>query len=304
MLTARRDPLLHPGASEVAHGAHHPAHVHSPGFNRFMTVLQVVGSIVGIPLGLASGYSIYHANFSVEARCQGLRANIVSMLDKSADASTLRVLVRRDVASFETSCGTVDPDAVAAFKTLLAHNRHTVARRPEPAKHAVPAPVAPVKEAAKPAPAKAPAVEARRVERDTARADANWVASVRAALIHAPAEEKAEAAEAPAALPVQPRPLARATVRADGPAPIIHAPAQSLATPAPAPRPVAPALPPATSVVAPPKAAADHPVPPASIPEAVQTIPAAAAAPAEKPAPNGIRGALAEIPLLGRMIGK
>ena len=108
--------MLHPGAPDTSHAAH-PGHAaHGPGFTRFMTVVQVAGSLLAIPLGLASGYSIYHSSFSAEARCQGLRANIISMLDKSADASTLRMLMRRDVADFETACGTVDPDAVEGFQ--------------------------------------------------------------------------------------------------------------------------------------------------------------------------------------------
>ncbi len=115
MLVARRDPPLYSGAHEVPHiSGHHAAH--APHATRFMTALQMIGSVLAIPVGLASGYSIYHANFSPEARCQSLRANIISMLDKSADASTLRMLVRRDVVEFEGSCGAVDPDAVAAFQ--------------------------------------------------------------------------------------------------------------------------------------------------------------------------------------------
>ena len=97
MLVASRDPPLYSGAHEVSHiSGHHAAH--APHATRFMTALQLIGSVLAIPVGLASGYSIYHANFSPEARCQSLRANIISMLDKSADASTLRMLVRRDVA--------------------------------------------------------------------------------------------------------------------------------------------------------------------------------------------------------------
>ena len=60
-------------------------------------MLQVVGSLLAIPVGLASAYSIYRANFSADTTCQTLRANIVSMLDKSVDAGTRRMLVRRDV---------------------------------------------------------------------------------------------------------------------------------------------------------------------------------------------------------------
>ena len=126
MLSARRDPVLDHGAhdallahSRAAGHAGAPAALRPTGFARFIAGVQILGTVLGIPLGLASGYSIYRANFSPEATCGTLRANIVSMLDKNADASTLRLLVRRDVATFERSCGAVDPDAVAAFKTLL-----------------------------------------------------------------------------------------------------------------------------------------------------------------------------------------
>ena len=113
MLVARRDPPLHAGEFDGPR-------LHGHGHSRFMTAVQVIGTLVGIPVGLASAYSIYHSNFTVEARCETLRGSIISMLDKSADASTLRMLVRRDVVTFETNCGVVDPDAVKAFKALLA----------------------------------------------------------------------------------------------------------------------------------------------------------------------------------------
>jgi hypothetical protein len=93
--------------------------------------LQLIGSLIGIPLALASGYSVYRANFSAEASCQSLRANIVTMLDKNADASTLRSLVHRDIVNFERDCGAVDPDAVAAFKNLLTAERTPPTRRVE-----------------------------------------------------------------------------------------------------------------------------------------------------------------------------
>ena len=293
--------MLHPGVHDPAHAGHS---VHGPGFNRFMTVLQVAGSLLAIPLGLASGYSIYHANFSVEARCQGLRANIISMLDKSADASTLRMLVRRDVADFETTCGAVDPDAVAAFKTLLASGKHA-APAVASAKQAVHEPARPVREAAKPAPAKPAVAEAKRARRDTGTSDANWVASVREALIHAPAArpERAEGEELPAADPAPVRPVAppAAALRET------RAPALSLAPPTVAPaapvvRQAAPALPPAASVTAAPAPAPDHPVPPASIPDPAPM--ATASVPPAKPAHSGIRGIIADIPLLGRVVGQ
>jgi hypothetical protein len=305
MLVARRDPPFESGA----HGASSPAGprgaTHAP---RFMTALQVIGSLLAIPVGLASAYSIYYSNFSAAAQCQGLRANIVSMLDKSVDASTLRMLVRRDVMAFEHSCGVVDPDAVAAFRKLLAAGESAT-----PQAQPAPEPVPRQSTAAKPAPEKLPsavidAKPARReadvkpVRRDTeikptrrdtdakpavreqAASDAQWLAAVRGALVHAPATPVAtkEKVAAPA------RPLG-------------ELPAQT-AAPAVAP---APALAPATSVNAAPTPAADgdHPVPPASIPDAVASE-ATATLPAAKPERSRIKALIADIPLLGRMVDR
>src|ERR1039458_753314 len=133
MLVARRDPF-HPGAHDAAtsQGADVSGRG-APRLARTVSMLQVVGSLLAIPVGLASGYSIYRANFSVDTTCQGLRANIVSMIDKSVDAGTRRMLVRRDIETFEHTCGAIDPDATAAFKALLAADKAAapVARRPD-----------------------------------------------------------------------------------------------------------------------------------------------------------------------------
>ena len=96
--------------------------------SRFTGSVQFLGSFVGIPLALLGGYATYSSNFSVEAKCQSLRTSIVSMLDKKADPSTLRLLMQRDVAAFQRDCGEVDPDAVAAFKNLLIAERPPAAR--------------------------------------------------------------------------------------------------------------------------------------------------------------------------------
>src|SRR6202142_129511 len=99
MLTATRDPF-HPGAP----AASLPGRDTSLRLTHTFTVLQVVGSLLAIPVGLASAYSLYRANFSVEATCQRLRGNIVTVLDKGVNATTRRMLVRRDVEAFERSC--------------------------------------------------------------------------------------------------------------------------------------------------------------------------------------------------------
>lgn len=128
MLVATRDHEPHTG------GARHfgPPPLPRTLVSRLTSGAQLVGSLVGIPLALAGGYSTYHANFSPEAKCQTLRASIVSVLDKKTDASTLRLLVQRDVVTFERDCGQVDADAAAAFKTLLASEKPVVAHRVVP----------------------------------------------------------------------------------------------------------------------------------------------------------------------------
>ena len=122
MLVATRD--HDPHAHAVHFGAATPPRSLA---SRFTSGVQLVGSLVGIPLALIGGYSTYHASFSPEGKCQALRANIVSMLDKKADATTLRLLVQRDVVTFERECGEVDADAAAAFRTLLASTKPAAA---------------------------------------------------------------------------------------------------------------------------------------------------------------------------------
>ena len=251
MLAARRDPIPDHGTPDIPLSPHPGPAPHrpaaTPAFARFIAGVQIVGTVLGIPLGLASGYSIYRANFSPEATCGTLRANIISMLDKNADASTLRLLVRRDVASFERSCAAVDPDAVAAFKTLLDKPTAVAKVAPKETKPARAA-QAPRPDAAKRVVAKAAPVAA---EANPVRAnpDADWLAAVRQALVeHAPVV-RAQAAEAPASLvpPAADRPMGALL------------PVQAHA---------APALPPATNVADAPALRADdnHPIPPASIP--------------------------------------
>src|SRR5690242_17516829 len=98
MLVARREPPFHTDP-------HNPGPV-SPNvypaakaskLARFVTAIQLFGSLLAVPIGIASAYSFYLANFSPETTCQNLRSGIVAMLDKSVDAATRRILVRRDV---------------------------------------------------------------------------------------------------------------------------------------------------------------------------------------------------------------
>ena len=121
MLVARRDPPFHGAARDTA-PVNFEANPGSkpPRVVRFVTVIQMVGSLLAVPVGIGSAYTFYRANFSPETTCQSLRSGIIAMLDKGVDASTRRILVRRDVESFEKTCAAVDPEATAAFKALLA----------------------------------------------------------------------------------------------------------------------------------------------------------------------------------------
>ena len=185
------------------------------GLTRMVSTAQIVGSLLAVPLGLASGYSMYKANFAVDTTCQNLRVSIVAMLDKNVDAATRRMLVRRDITTFEQTCGDFDPDAHAAFKTLLAAPPAATAAAPK-LRSALPAtevarkaePKAEVKVEAKAEPKaeakagpkaeskseprqiaeKAPAVAPQpasieSIEREAALSDTRWLAAVREALV-------------------------------------------------------------------------------------------------------------------------
>jgi len=116
MLVATRDPMHSPGTHDDAPRPR-PTASHA---TRFVAAMQIFGSVMAIPVGLGTAYSLYRTNFSVDTTCQALRANIISMIDKKIDATARRMLVRHDVETFENTCGAVDPDAASAFKTLLA----------------------------------------------------------------------------------------------------------------------------------------------------------------------------------------
>jgi hypothetical protein len=281
MLVASRDPF-HPGAHEVSSS---PSRAAAPRFMHAMSVLQIVGTLLAIPVGLGSAYTMYRANFSIETNCQNLRANIVAMLDKSVDASTRHMLARRDVEAFENACRTVDPDATAAFKALLAADKPAtpvaIARpaeaRAEPMTRKTEAHPAVI---AKQTPAVPPAVkaEAPAVQRDAA-SDAVWIAAVRLALVNhtvepKPAMEQIKAAAVAPAPPVEPAKPATVTLMPPAASPIAQeirptAETQASAMTLAAPPPASPAMP--LAIVPVPQADDGHPVPPASIPEATST---------------------------------
>jgi hypothetical protein len=317
MLVATRDPMHSPGTHD---GAPRPRPTASHA-TRFVAAMQIAGSVMAIPVGLGTAYSLYRTNFSVDTTCQALRANIISMIDKKIDATARRMLVRHDVETFEKTCGGVDPDAEAAFKTLLAAQppaRPVAAPvKAEAAKRAVEAPKADPKAEAKEAykpdlraavPAE-PVKERREVVREPAKespkeiarepvkepvkeiakatevpaqqADARWLDAVRGALVAH--EAKAATAEAVADV---------AVTRGAPPHPLALPPPPVAAVPVAS----APALPPPTQVAEPVRAEAsaapadpDRPVPPGSIPE--QSV--------SKPA-----GWVSHVPFVGQMLAK
>ena len=280
MLVARRDPFHHGpqdgSFSERGGAAASHAGGAAPRLTRAMGVVQIVGTLLAIPVGIGSAYSMYRANFSVDSTCQSLRGNIIVMLDKSVDASTRHMLVRRDVEAFERTCGVVDPDATAAFKALLATDKAAAPVSAATLRHAEPRPESVVRKveprpdvAAKDLAAKEPAAntsavttDTEPVHRDASASDAVWLAAVRRALVThvadpVPSGDATKTTAATQALtPV--RPILRE----------IHAVSDAAIQPATLVAP-APALPPATSVAPArgPQSDADHPVPPAPIPE-------------------------------------
>jgi hypothetical protein len=264
--------------------------------------LQICGTLLAVPVGLGSAYSVYRANFSVETACQNLRVNIVAMLDRGVDAKARHMLVRRDVEAFEKACGDVDPDATAAFKTLLAADMKPPAvaapvvavtppkadAKPEAvARKAEPRADTTAKQPAKINPAAAAVVAAAR--RDDPVSDAIWVDAVRQALTkQAPINHTAEPARAPEPVKAQsamqtppavsPKPQDVKPQEIPAPAmarvaPVAVPDAPALAPPMSLSPPIqvsAPALPPATPVASAPAPQADdgHPVPPGAIPDA------------------------------------
>jgi hypothetical protein len=303
MLVAERDPF-HPGANDVPI----PRGAGAPKLARALTALQIVGTLLAVPVGLGSAYSMYRANFSAEATCQSLRANIVAMLDRSVDANARHMLVRRDVETFERSCGAVDPDATAAFKTLLAADRSSPPPEAKPETAIRKIDMHPAVAVQQPA-VSPPVAEVKPAQRDLAASDAAWLGAVRQALVKealvtseansAPASAAAianpPAAAVQTAPPVAPVSLEKhALGELRGPVPATNPP-MSLAAPDPV---AAPALPPATPVASAPapQAGADHPVPPSAIPISV---------PQDKADEQGhsrVRRWIAKIPLVNTVV--
>jgi len=316
MLVARREPF-HSGAQDNPHSNFDvgPRPAHAPRLVRTMSALQMFGTLLAIPLGIGSAYTMYRANFSPETTCQSLRASIVSMLDKNVDAHTRHMLARHDVEAFEKTCAGVDPDATAAFKALLSADTGAQTVRAEVKAAAIkpleekprdivrkvePAPVLrkSIASESKPEPkieaksetkadikaeAKTEAkLEPKAEAREASVSDTAWLSAVRGALAVREQEAKPAAAEpaAPAAT-VAPQPLA--------------------VTPAAPPAAsVAPPLPPAANVASAPAPMQerDHPVPPATIPQQ----PVANDVIAQRAARPQHGSWIGQIPLVGKML--
>jgi len=304
MPVARRDPPFHGDARDNA-----PVNIEAnpgsrpPRVVRFVTVIQMIASLLAVPVGIGSTYTFYRANFSPETTCQSLRNGIIAMLDKGVDASTRRILVRRDVESFEKTCAAVDPEATAAFKALLAAEKSpSVAAAPatkaqpndaapkEQVHKAEPRPQATPKQAA----TNAQAPVAQNVRREPAVSDTQWLDAVRQALVtHQPDARPVESSKS---RPMPPPTAPPAAAAASAP--------PATATPAPA---VAPTLPPPVAIAPVPaqRNAAqpkdpDHPVPPESIPSS-ETV----ATTETKPDESGrsrIGKWISAIPLLGPVV--
>lgn len=311
MLVARRDPPFHVDADDapLRHESGYPR-AKASGLTRFVTAIQLIGSVLAVPIGIASGYSFYRANFSPETTCQNLRTSIVSMLDKGVDATTRRVLVRRDVEEFEKTCGAVDPDATAAFKTLLATSKpatkvesDAISAEPslariDPRPKEATRKVEPRPQAAAKAPTATPApAVGEPVRRDTTVSDAQWLDAVRQALVSHKPESGSADVKPQTSVPAG-QPTARETNKLPAPG------TASTASVAPAPvtapsATVAPALPPPVAIAAPTQQVdADHPVPPGSIPE----TPSPDTAKPDEKGRSRIGKWISSIPLLGPVV--
>jgi hypothetical protein len=272
MLVARRDPPFHGDAGDAAPVDFETSpRSKAPRATRFVTAIQMIGSLLALPVGIGSAYTFYRANFSPETTCQSLRSGIIAMLDKGVDASTRRILVRRDVETFEKTCAAVDPEATAAFKALLAAEKSppvaAVARSPKAQANDSAPKEAVHKAEQKPQATPKPTAANTQVpvRRESSESDTQWLDAVRQALVtHQPESRPVETSKARP----MPQPSARPAQReVESSVPLATAPK---ATPAPA---VAPVLPPPVAIAPAPAQKnvvqtqdPDHPVPPGSIP--------------------------------------
>jgi hypothetical protein len=102
---------------------------------KLAAVLQIGGPLLTLPAGMLGLYTAYQAHFSTEATCRNLRGAILSVLDRDVDAQAKRLLVHRDLTTFERACALTDPDAKAVFAAfdrtvLFAADPDTARSRP------------------------------------------------------------------------------------------------------------------------------------------------------------------------------
>ena len=310
MLVARRDPPFHGDAGDAAPVDFETSpRSKAPRAARFVTAIQMIGTLLAVPVGIGSAYTFYRANFSPETTCQSLRSGIIAMLDKSVDASTRRILVRRDVETFEKACAAVDPEATAAFKALLA------AEKSPPVAAVAPSPKAQANDSSskqavhkaepksqatpKQAATNTQAPAAKNVRRDASESDTQWLDAVRQALVTRQPESRP--VETSKARPM-PQPSVRPAQREAEPSvPPATAPT---AMPAPA---VAPVLPPPVAIAPAPAQKnvvqsqdPDHPVPPGSIPFSEPVV--ATETKTDESGRSRISKWISAIPLLGPVV--
>jgi hypothetical protein len=139
MLVARRDPPFHGNARDISPvDFDADPRPRSPRAVRFVTAIQMIGSLLALPVGIASAYTFYRANFSPETTCQSLRSGIIGMLDKGLDASTRRILVRRDV-ELQPTAHPIQRDAEPHVPPAIAPSVSATATAPAATASPVPA---------------------------------------------------------------------------------------------------------------------------------------------------------------------
>lgn len=89
------------------------------GWESFTKMMQVAGAALGIPVAAAGVYSVYNTYFSTKTACQSLRGTIISTMEKNIPAETKSVLLKKDIAEFEKTCGAIDPEARSIFVASL-----------------------------------------------------------------------------------------------------------------------------------------------------------------------------------------
>ncbi len=88
-------------------------------WDNLVKIMQLTGAALAIPAGAAGVYSAYRSYFSADVACQNLRGTIVATMEKNIAADAKRVLLRKDIATFEKDCAAIDPDAKAIFQAAL-----------------------------------------------------------------------------------------------------------------------------------------------------------------------------------------